>query len=184
MPRRVSTPDDPQHPAVNWTRVLVGSRNHVRVTCPRCGETRLRLPQSIAAYVRKGSFSGLCLPCSPQAKVNKWTNLEDGRRVDPEGYVRLGKAAIPAEDLWLYDGLRGKRYYVFEHRLVMARVLNRPLRRNELVDHRDGVKTNNDPANLRIYLRGQNQEGSGNGYGTYYDEWQRALAEIERLKKS
>lgn len=64
----------------------------------------------------------------------------------------------------------------------MARVLGRPLRSNELVDHMDGNKLNNDPSNLRMYVRGKNQPGETSGYGTYYDEWQRALARIAELE--
>lgn len=48
----------------------------------------------------------------------------------------------------------------------------------------DGNKTNNSMENLRLYIKGKNQPGSGIGYGTYYHEWQTALAEIRRLNRS
>lgn len=79
--------------------------------------------------------------------------------------------------------MQNKNKAVFEHRFVMAKLLGRPLLTNECVDHMDGHKTNNNPLNLRLYVKGKNQPGSGIGYGTYYHEWQMALAEIERLKK-
>lgn len=46
----------------------------------------------------------------------------------------------------------------------------------------NGIKTDNRPENLRLYLRGKQQPGSANGYGTYYHEWQMALRQIELLR--
>lgn len=66
--------------------------------------------------------------------------------------------------------------------MVMARKLGRPLTSYELVDHMDGIKTNNDPSNLRLYRRGRNEPGETTGYGTYYHEWQMALARIRELE--
>lgn len=71
---------------------------------------------------------------------------------------------------------------MLEHRWVMAKTLGRPLKSYEMVDHMDGNRTNNDPSNLRIYLRGKNQPGSASGYGTYYHELQIALARIKQLE--
>lgn len=108
--------------------------------------------------------------------------LGPGRKLDPvKGYIRLQLEGIDPDERWMYDAMRQHRTFVLEHRMVMARTLGRPLASNELVDHRDGVKTNNDPSNLRLYRRGMNDDGSGNGYGTYYDEWQRAEGEVRRL---
>ena len=37
-----------------------------------------------------------------------------------------------------------------QHRVVMERKLNRKLRKNEVVHHKDGVRHNNDPRNLEV----------------------------------
>ncbi len=42
-----------------------------------------------------------------------------------------------------------------EHRLVMERVLGRPLSANENVHHKDGDKPNNEPANLELWVKTQ-----------------------------
>ena len=39
---------------------------------------------------------------------------------------------------------------VYEHRIVMEKIIGRPLRRNELVHHIDECKTNNSPSNLTV----------------------------------
>jgi hypothetical protein len=71
---------------------------------------------------------------------------------------------------------------VFEHRWVMAKHLGRALHSFEWVDLMDGNKGNNDISNLRIYLNGKNEPGSGNGYGTYYHEWQMAERRVRELE--
>lgn len=178
----------PPHPAVDWTDLelvnLKGRRlTHVGVTCPKCHTRRLCHIGFVAKAIRLGRYTGDCLTCSPNAKKREWISLGPGRRIEPaKGYIRLSREAIAAEDVWLYDAMRGSRWNVMEHRFVMAKHLGRPLNSNELVDHMDGIKTNNDLANLRLYRRGRNEPGETTGYGTFYHEWQMALAEIERLK--
>ena len=50
-----------------------------------------------------------------------------------------------------YVLLENKRRRVLEHRAVMERVLGRPLRPEEVVDHIDGITIHNDPSNLRVF---------------------------------
>lgn len=40
--------------------------------------------------------------------------------------------------------------YVYEHILVIESVLNRKLNPDEVVHHKDGDRTNNDPSNLEL----------------------------------
>lgn len=177
------------HPAVDWDNpVLVQTDkqriNRIRITCPKCGEVRLGQIGATAAKIRDGSFTGECLPCSGNARKRDWVTLSPGRKIDPiKGYVRVQLEAVRPEHHYLWHAMKGPATFVFEHRLEMAKKLGRPLASNELVDHMDGDKLNNDTSNLRIYIRGRNDPGSHSGYGTYYHELQEALAEVGRLKK-
>ena len=72
-------------------------------------------------------------------KARSWRG---GRFVNEEGYVliHVGKGAPMAD-------VRG---YVYEHRLVMSRILGRTLLSSEQVHHKDENRQNNDPANLEV----------------------------------
>ncbi len=133
----------------------------------------------------KPAFTGACRKCwtaQPKGRRFRQGRNPSGRTVSANGYVCLGKNAIADEDLdWFYAMKRGTGR-VLEHRWVMAKHLGRPLESHEFVDHKDGNKSNNSLDNLRIYIRGKNQPGSCPAHGTYYDEWQQALARIAELE--
>lgn len=78
--------------------------------------------------------------CRPVGPLNPaWTG---GRMLDKDGYVLLWMPGHPEEN---------NNGYVREHRIVMARTLGRPLRPGEVVDHRNDVRDDNRPENLRLF---------------------------------
>lgn len=65
-----------------------------------------------------------------------------GRPIDKNGYVLV----------WMPGHPEANRHgYVREHRLVMAQMIGRPLRPGEVVDHRNDVRDDNRPENLRLF---------------------------------
>ena len=63
-----------------------------------------------------------------------WPDPGAPRLIDDNGYVRV----------WTDGG------YEYEHRLVAAIALGRPLSTDEHAHHEDEVRTNNDPGNLKV----------------------------------
>lgn len=162
----------------------------VQVQCLGCQALRWYPMSTLRGWMKKHSFSGLCRSCQTSnlehrrrcVSIKHGGGSNSGRSVGPAGYVLLRLSAIEDEDVWLFDVLRGRATFVLEHRFAMSKHLGRPLRRDENVDHMDGDKTNNDVSNLRLYRTGKNEPGSCPGYGTYYHEWQMALARIAELE--
>jgi len=140
-----------------------------------------------------------CKACAAKAKLSvpphrigpdHW-NWGGGRLINNgkyKGYV----------DLWMNPNdplniMRGKRGYVLEHRLVMARHLGRPLLSSELVHHKNGIKTDNRIENLEITSNGKHSKDHHKGYVDgfekgYRDGKDRRIEELEKeiqsLRKS
>ncbi len=72
------------------------------------------------------------------------SGLVSGRKMD-KGYVLLYAPDHPAT----------KRKYVYEHRLVMEKLLGRYLMPHENVHHIDGDRANNAPENLELWVSPQ-----------------------------
>jgi hypothetical protein len=75
-----------------------------------------------------------------------WT----GGRYKSRGYVMVAFSSLTAEEQRLFAPMAGRSLSraIPEHRLIMAKSLGRPLRRDEVVHHRNGVKDDNRIENL------------------------------------
>lgn len=185
----------PDHPALLpgepvFMQMYGSSKPCVQVRCEVCGVVRWYPMSTLRQWMKTHAFTGRCKGCQVSDLEHRRRCITNrhgdrtgvGRRVRPGGYVEIRLALIADEDVPVFDALRGKAAYVLEHRWVMSKALGRALTRQENVDHMDGDKQNNDLSNLRIYRTGKNEAGSCTGYGTYYHEWQMALARIRELE--
>lgn len=100
----------------------IGYKGHHKyefVLCPACEKGR---------WVRINEGGYFCRKCSREG--DRSPNWKGGRQVEAKGYI---KVPVSPEDIFysMADG----HHRVFEHRLIMARHLGRPLLRSEQVHH-------------------------------------------------
>ena len=83
-----------------------------------------------------------------------WKRLQ--RRGTTEKHIRSRTPYINSNG-YVYERVDGKRQGQLQHRLVMERELGRPLYPNEVVHHKNGIRTDNRPENLELWVRWQPQ---------------------------
>lgn len=71
--------------------------------------------------------------------ARKRSNLGKGKRFSSHGYVQVSVPEHPFAE---------KCGYLYEHRLVMEKIIGRYLRSEEMVHHKNGNKADNNPENL------------------------------------
>ena len=123
---------------VDCGRDFKPSSGHLR--CPAC-----RSRNSCRCGRRKQVKSKTCVGCSRQDDFfnGHW---KGGRSYHTNGYVIVRTKTHPRA---------GKSGYVFEHILVMERTLGRHLLPDETVHHRNGIRDDNRPENLELWIRPQ-----------------------------
>lgn len=113
--------------------------------CP-CGTEFQRHPGR-----EKYSENMYCSPgCAREALSGKGhPNWKGGRQIRTDGYVDLSQSLVPEE----LRGMCRKEGKVFEHRLIMAQHLGRPLKATEVVHHKNHIRDDNRIENLETYPR-------------------------------
>ena len=136
MPRRAEDEYLPNGSIICWSR-LEGKR--VVVRCGHCSSEHL----THTTNVRKPNFTGLCRSCAHSGELSStWR----GGRKEKYGYIYV--KLLPNHPFYAMADTEG---YLAEHRLVMAEQLGRPLDRTEVVDHINGIKSDNRSENLQVF---------------------------------
>jgi hypothetical protein len=130
---------------------LKDSHKRIWAACPDCGKQRWVL-------LRNGQpQSKRCHPCgarvggsvkSAHYRGEKHWHWKGGRHVNKNGYISVWVAEDDP-----YASMRDKDGQVYEHRLVMAKAIGRPLSSDETVHHRNRNKQDNRPENLELLSR-------------------------------
>ena len=123
---------------VECGREFQPSSGHLR--CPSCRSHNL-----CACGARKGLKYATCSACRTESGSSN-SNWRGGRTRHKRGYILLWAPEHPKT---------GNGSYVFEHVLVMEKILGRYLLPGENVHHLNGVKDDNRPENLELWVRPQ-----------------------------
>ncbi len=124
---------------------------YIWLACPDCGRERwVMLSRCKSGPTPKCRFCSAKRNAAKRdfkgAKNNQW---KGGRRYDKShGYIEIW---IPADSPYIsmVKGRHG-RQSLWEHRLVMAEFLGRPLESWEVVHHLNGIRTDNRIENLAL----------------------------------
>lgn len=116
------------------------SSRHLK--CPTCRAINKKIKCSCGNLM--GPESKVCQDCVERTGSSA-SNWKGGRSMHKAGYVLIRYPDHP----------NAVNKYVFEHRLVMEEILGRHLLPNENVHHKNGVKDDNRPDNLELWVRSQ-----------------------------
>lgn len=152
----------------------VEGRISLAVTCPNCGIVRL---VAVSKLRRRGG-SPYCLQCSQVYGRYKAC----GTKLHSAGYTILSLYSLSGRARELAQQMTSHTknpHQVREHRLVMALHLDRPLRPDEIVHHKNGIRNDNRIENLELLTI--NHHGLAHG-DPYYQLWQEAETRIKKLQ--
>lgn len=143
---------DEVHPngaTIHWSeRHRRNGDTYVPITCSECGDKTFKRDHHLMKGLKDGSFTGQCTKCYRSAK--RRSQLKgDGRYVDKDGYVKRHRLTFTVDEWEILKNM-DNHGYILEHRAVVALAIGRPLKPNEVVHHKNGVKDQNEIDNLMI----------------------------------
>ena len=128
---------------VYWNeRRGLGHNEQIRVQCGICKKVR-----NVPLYrLTQNGFTGYCVECARTgSRSHHW---KGGRFKHLSGYILVRLTP----DHPFYE-MADIHHLVTEHRLIMAEHIGRPLKKDEIVHHKNGIKDDNRLENLELLAR-------------------------------
>ena len=134
-------------------------RKYIWSACAGCGKERW------VALVKGKPRNTRCLSCRFRLNTKEKNPYWKGGKIkDDRGYIYLKLY----EDNPYYSMAHISGRYLQEHRLVMAQSLGRCLKKDEIVHHKNGDKSDNRLENLELMTKGKHIVEHGKGYSDGY----------------
>lgn len=134
---------------IYWNeRQKPGRDEPIPIKCGICGDIRTMA----ASRIPNVNFTGYCVDCARTGERSHF--WKGGRFQHPNGYILI--RLTPEHKFY---SMADSHHLVPEHRLVMAQHVNRCLRNNEIVHHKNGIKNDNRLENLELLDRGLHHTG-------------------------
>jgi len=156
-----------------------GRAKYIWAACAKCGKERWVYPKKNEPKYK------CCRSCGQKGKHNPIGLLMQGKRGKDCHNWKGGKTHTGGYVLILLNPgdffypMADKSSYVLEHRLVMAKHLNRCLQPWEMVHHKNGIKNDNRLENLELTINSIHLTTHNKGY---QDGYQKGLLD-GRLKQ-
>ena len=146
------------------------SHSYIWSACEKCGKERW-------VILRGGNIpnSKICQLCAVKVRGEQNPNWQGGRSLDKDKYVLV---KVHPDDF--FYPMATASGYVREHRLVMAKHLNRCLLAWEVVHHKNGITTDNRLENLELLPSGGRHNTQLNIYILKLEKENTALRERVR----
>lgn len=150
----------------------VTNNKYIRAACVDCGKERW-------VILHHGKPRALrCYPCALKIRTQlreKNPQWKGGRIKAAGGYIAI---RLYPDDFFYPMATLCNHHYVLEHRLVMAKQLGRCLQPWEIVHHKNGIRVDNRPSNLRLSTKGSHSIEHSKGYRDGYEQgYQDGLAQ-------
>lgn len=120
---------------------------HILCNCPDCHKDYWIPNTQIRRGVKRTPRCNAC------AILFRNYNNGSGRFSTVAGYIGLTISHLDQKDQKLAKETSRTKGFILEHRMVMARYLKRPLTPDDQIHHRNGNKTDNRIANLRLVTK-------------------------------
>jgi len=137
------------------------AHTYVPVTCAKCETKFDKSDAALWSSLKSQRFTGCCPNCYLSSK--RYSSLKLDSITKPDGYIHRHRLSFTKEEWCILEPMScSNRDYVPEHRSVMALQLGRPLTRYESVHHINGVKSDNRPENLEIFVTSSHSKEHSN----------------------